>query len=52
MPGADCAACPSTLLIVRGRRLRPGGDPGAECSVRRNRRYTGEAVDSVDAERD
>ena len=33
MPGAGRPACPSTLLIVRGRHLRPGRNPGAEGGV-------------------
>src|SRR3954468_10753796 len=44
-------AGPSTLLIVRGRRLRPGRAPRRSAERRRIRRYTGAAVRSLDANR-
>jgi len=44
MPGAGGPACPSTLLSVRGRRLRSGRGPRRWEQRRRNRRYTGEPV--------
>jgi len=40
---------PSTLLIVRGRRLRPGRAPRRLVQRRRDRRYTGVPGESLGA---